>query len=123
MPARALRKGGACGGGPLPPEPLVPPAQVLSTLGTADQRSSEGMYEVLYDVLRRADTGINLSRLCLHLRVRAHHHHHLPCFERFRWSVACFVYFRIFVFSIFYIFRSPHILPPYIYFSPTDTEF
>ena len=54
-PARALRKGGACGGGPLPPEPLVPPAQVLSTLATADQRSSEAMYELLYDVLRRAD--------------------------------------------------------------------
>ena len=57
--------------------------------------------------------------LCLHLRVRAHHHHLLPCFERFRWSVARFVYFRIFVFSIFYIFRSPHILPPYIFHKST----
>ena len=38
---------------------------MLSTLGTADQRSSEGMYEVLYDVLRRADTGINLISIYL----------------------------------------------------------
>mgnify|MGYP001423766541 CR=1 FL=1 len=69
-PARALRKGGACGGGPLPPEPLVPPAQVLSTLATADQRSSEAMYELLYDVLRRADMGINLGCACIYECVR-----------------------------------------------------
>ena len=41
--------------------------QVLGTLGMADQRTSEGMYEVLYDVLRRADTGINIPPLPLPL--------------------------------------------------------
>ena len=29
--------------------------KVLSLLGTNDQRASEGMYEVLYEVLRRAE--------------------------------------------------------------------
>ena len=43
---------------------------MLSTLGTADQRSSEGMYEVLYDVLRRADTGIKLGYACIYECVR-----------------------------------------------------
>ena len=35
--------------------------KVLSSLGASDQRASEGMYEVLYEVLRRADTGINIG--------------------------------------------------------------
>ena len=43
---------------------------MLSILGTADQRSSEGMYEVLYDVLRRADMGINLGCACIYECVR-----------------------------------------------------
>ena len=33
--------------------------RLLAMLGRADQAASEGMYEVLVDVMRRADTGIN----------------------------------------------------------------
>ena len=35
--------------------------QLLATLGTADQAASSAMYETLFDVLRRADTGINIG--------------------------------------------------------------
>lgn len=35
--------------------------RILAILGNADQRASEGMYEVLLDVMRRADTGINVG--------------------------------------------------------------
>jgi hypothetical protein len=35
--------------------------QLLAILGQADQTASEGMYEVLRDVIRRADTGINVG--------------------------------------------------------------
>jgi len=44
--------------------------KVLATLGTADQRASEGMYEVLSDVLRRADTGINIGYAIIYECVR-----------------------------------------------------
>mmetsp|Transcript_23595 Transcript_23595/g.38929 ORF Transcript_23595/g.38929 Transcript_23595/m.38929 type:complete len:1140 (-) Transcript_23595:210-3629(-) len=44
--------------------------KVLSTLGASDQRASEGMYEVLYDVLRRADTGINIGFAIIYECVR-----------------------------------------------------
>jgi AP-4 complex subunit epsilon-1 len=35
--------------------------RILALLGRGDQASSEGMYEVLVDVMRRADTGINVG--------------------------------------------------------------
>ena len=35
--------------------------RILSVLGRGDKASSEGMYEVLMDVIRRADTGINVG--------------------------------------------------------------
>lgn len=35
--------------------------KILAILGRGDQSSSEGMYEVLVDVMRRADTGINVG--------------------------------------------------------------
>ena len=35
--------------------------RILAVLGRGDQTSSEGMYEVLVDVMRRADTGINVG--------------------------------------------------------------
>lgn len=44
--------------------------KVLATLGTADQRASEGMYEVLHDVLHRADTGINIGYAIIYECVR-----------------------------------------------------
>ncbi|EOD28102.1 Adaptor protein complex 4, subunit epsilon, partial [Emiliania huxleyi CCMP1516] len=44
--------------------------KLMATLGTADQRASEGMYEVLLDVLRRADTGINIGYAIIYEAVR-----------------------------------------------------
>ena len=35
--------------------------RILAMLGRGDQSSSEGMYEILVDVMRRADTGINVG--------------------------------------------------------------
>ena len=35
--------------------------RILAILGRGDQSASEGMYEVLVDVMRRADTGINVG--------------------------------------------------------------
>ncbi|CAN0420031.1 unnamed protein product, partial [Laminaria digitata] len=35
--------------------------RILALLGRADRATSEGMYEVLMDVMRRADTGINVG--------------------------------------------------------------
>jgi AP-4 complex subunit epsilon-1 len=35
--------------------------RILAVLGRGDQSSSEGMYEVLIDVIKRADTGINVG--------------------------------------------------------------
>jgi AP-4 complex subunit epsilon-1 len=35
--------------------------KILALLGRGDQTASEGMYEVLADVLKRADTGINVG--------------------------------------------------------------
>ncbi len=35
--------------------------RILALLGRGDQTSSEGMYEVLVDVMKRADTGINVG--------------------------------------------------------------
>jgi hypothetical protein len=56
----------------------VPPAlllllQLLAILGQADQTASEGMYEVLRDVIRRADTGINVG-YAVRLRALVHMH-------------------------------------------------
>ena len=44
--------------------------QLLSVLGRADQKASEGMYEVLLDVIRRADTGINVGFAIIYECVR-----------------------------------------------------
>lgn len=35
--------------------------RIMALLGRGDQASSEGMYEILVDVMRRADTGINVG--------------------------------------------------------------
>jgi hypothetical protein len=35
--------------------------RILAILGRGDQTGSEGMYEVLGDVMRKADTGINVG--------------------------------------------------------------
>jgi hypothetical protein len=35
--------------------------RILAILGRGDQTVSEGMYEVLGDVMRKADTGINVG--------------------------------------------------------------
>lgn len=44
--------------------------KLLALLGASDQRASEGMYEVLYDVLRKADTGINIGYAVIYDCVR-----------------------------------------------------
>jgi AP-4 complex subunit epsilon-1 len=35
--------------------------RILALLGRGDQVASEGMYEVLAEVMKRADTGINVG--------------------------------------------------------------
>ncbi len=35
--------------------------KILALLGRGDQTASEGMYEVLADVMKRSDTGINVG--------------------------------------------------------------
>jgi hypothetical protein len=35
--------------------------RILAVLGRGDQAASEGMYEVLGEVMRKADTGINVG--------------------------------------------------------------
>ena len=44
--------------------------RILAMLGKGDQASSEGMYEVLVDVMRRADTGINIGYAIVYETVR-----------------------------------------------------
>ena len=44
--------------------------RLLAMLGRADQAASEGMYEVLVDVMRRADTGINVGYAIVYEGVR-----------------------------------------------------
>ena len=44
--------------------------RLLALLGRADQAASEGMYEVLVDVMRRADTGINVGYAIVYEGVR-----------------------------------------------------
>jgi AP-4 complex subunit epsilon-1 len=67
--------------------------KILALIGKADQKTSEEMYEVLSDVIKRADIGINIgygapplscasnppprARSC-HRRVRAHDYGDLP---------------------------------------------
>ena len=51
--------------------------KMLACLATTTSATSEAMYEVLYDVLRRADTGINIGYAVIY-DTRAHHHGHLP---------------------------------------------
>jgi len=44
--------------------------QILSVLGTANKSASEGMYEVLHEVMRRADIGINVGYAIIYECVR-----------------------------------------------------
>ena len=44
--------------------------QILSLLGSADKVASEGMYEVLHEVMRRADIGINVGYAIIYECVR-----------------------------------------------------
>ena len=44
--------------------------RILSVLGRGDQASSEQMYEVIVDVMRRADTGINVGYAVVYEVVR-----------------------------------------------------
>lgn len=44
--------------------------RILALLGRADQAASEQMYEVLLDVMRRADTGINVGYAIIYEAVR-----------------------------------------------------
>mmetsp|Transcript_997 Transcript_997/g.1260 ORF Transcript_997/g.1260 Transcript_997/m.1260 type:complete len:1025 (+) Transcript_997:61-3135(+) len=44
--------------------------QILGMLGYADQSASEGMYEVLMEVMRRADSGINVGYAIVYESVR-----------------------------------------------------
>ena len=44
--------------------------RILAVIGRGDQQSSEGMYEVLIDVMKRADTGINVGYALVYEVVR-----------------------------------------------------
>ena len=44
--------------------------QILALLGTANKSASEGMYEVLHEVMRRADIGINVGYAIIYECVR-----------------------------------------------------
>ena len=44
--------------------------QILAILGATDQASSEGMYEVILEVMRRADTGINVGYAIIYESVK-----------------------------------------------------
>lgn len=44
--------------------------KILAVLGRGDQAASEGMYEVLVDVMRRGDTGINVGYAIVYETVR-----------------------------------------------------
>lgn len=44
--------------------------KIMAILGRGDQAASEGMYEVLVDVMRRADTGINVGYAIVYESVR-----------------------------------------------------
>ena len=45
--------------------------RILALLGKGDQASSEGMYEVLAEVMKRADTGINVGYAVVYECVKA----------------------------------------------------
>ena len=54
--------------------------RILAVLGRGDQTASEGMYEVLGEVMRKADTGINVG-YAIGTYVRAVQHPALPIFS------------------------------------------